>query len=225
MMTWSEAIAARAMKVDPALIGHYIEDGFMNLNIKPVADHFKLIGPAFPVTFSGRNSAMLFYALRRAPEGSVIVVDRCGDNQFACVGEGVTRIASQLKLGGIVIDGPSTDTIGIRNFDFPIFSTGISPVTTTGRFGEVNGDYNVPITCGGVTINPGDIIFGDLDGIIVIPPERFLTLLEQAEAATAREKEMFGKMSETDFRNKPFDSEVKVEAYFEARQQQKNSAK
>lgn len=215
-MTLSEEIIARAMKVDPALIGHYIEDGFMHLNIKPVADHFKLIGPAFPVTFSGRNSAMLFYALRRAPEGSIIVIDRCGDTQFACVGEGVSRIASQLNLGGIVIDGPSTDTLGIRNFGFPVFSTGISPVTTTGRFGEVNGNFNVPVTCGGVVVQPGDIIFGDLDGIIVIPKERFLPLLEQAEEATAHEKKMFAAMSQTDFRNKPFDSEIKVEAYFES---------
>jgi regulator of RNase E activity RraA len=106
-MILSEEIIARAMKVDPALIGHYIEEGFMALNIKPVSDHFKLIGPAFPVTFGGRNSAMLFYAMRRAPEGSVIVIDRCGDTQFACVGEGVSRIASQLKLAESSLMGPA----------------------------------------------------------------------------------------------------------------------
>jgi len=212
-MQISSDIISRAMHVDPALLGHYIEDGFMHLNIKPVSDHFKMIGPAFPIRFTGRNSAMLFYAMRRAPEGSILVIDRGGDNQFACVGEGVSRIAKSLKLGGILIDGPSTDTLGIRALGFPVFSTGISPVTTTGRFGEVNGNYGSAVQCGGVTVNPGDIIFGDIDGVIVVPAHQFEAFLIKAEEATEKEKVYFSTIENINFRERPFDSEPLVEKY------------
>jgi len=197
----------------PALLGHYIEDGFMQLNVKPLSDHFKMIGPAFPIHFSGRNSAMLFYAMRRAPEGSILVIDRGGDKQFACVGEGVARIAKSLKLGGILINGPSTDTLGIKKLGFPVFSTGISPVTTTSRMGEVNGSYGTTIQCAGVTVNPGDIIFGDIDGVIVAPPDQFESLLIRAEEATAKEKVFFSSIENTNFRERPFESEPLVEKY------------
>lgn len=214
-MNFTKEIIERAMKIDPAMIGHYLEDGFMNTSIKPVDEKFKIIGPAYTVRFSGRYSAMLYYAMRRAPEGSVIVIDRVGEGRYACCGEGVARVAKSLKLAGIVIDGPNTDTMGIKKLGFPVFSTGKSPVTTV--VAEAQGDYNIPVNCGGIVVNPGDIIFGDADGVIVSPSNEFEKLLEKGEASTKRESKLFAKIDEGNIRQEPLFPEDKVEALLQSR--------
>jgi len=91
-------------------------------------------------------------------------------------------------LAGIVIDGKSTDTRSIRELGFPVFSTGRSAVTTFPV--ALNGEYNVTVNCGGCTINPGDIIFGDLDGLICCPADKFEEYLVKAEAADANEAQV-----------------------------------
>lgn len=207
-MSLTKDLIERAMKIDPAMIGHYIQGGFMNQKIKPVDEKYKIIGPAFTVSIPGKYSAILYYAMRRAPEGSIIVVDRMGDDRYACCGEGVARVAKNLKLGGIVIDGPSTDTLGIKKLNFPVFSTGRSPVTTTVK--EAEGNYNKPISCGGVSVSTGDIIFGDADGVIVIDKDEFEDTLVNAEKMLDNEKKLFSKIDTEDMRKEPLFPEKKV---------------
>ncbi len=186
-MELSKEIIDRFMKVDPAQIGHHIKGGYMNPRIKPIYKSAKLVGPAFTVRMPLNDSAILYYAMKRAPKGSVIVIDRAGDDIYACTGEIVATAAKCLGLAGIVIDGPATDSIAIEAMQFPVFCSGLSPVTTT--LLGITGEYNVPIQCGGAVVNTGDIIFGDADGVIVIPPENYEVLLEKAEAATRGEVE------------------------------------
>lgn len=218
-MALSSELIERAMKIDPAMLGHYMDKGFMNTGIRPVDDNYKIVGPAYTVRFSGKYSAILFYAMRRAPEGSVVIVDRGGENRHACCGEGVTRVAQSLNLAGIVIDGPSTDTVGIKKLDFPVFSTGRSPLTTT--VAQSEGDFNVPVNCGGAIVNPGDIIFGDADGVVVIPENEFVERLEMGEAATARESVLFATIAEGNIRHEPLFNEEKVEAMYKDRKKDK----
>ncbi len=210
-MKLTKSLIERAMKIDPAMIGHYIDKGFMSQKIKPVDEDYKIIGPAYTVRIPGKYSAILYYAMRRAPEGSIIVIDRMSDNRYACCGEGVVRVAKKLNLGGIVIDGPNTDTLGIKKMDFPVFSTGRSPVTTTVK--EAEGDYNEAISCGGVSVNTGDIIFGDADGVIVIDKDDFEATLVKAEEMLDNEKKLFKKIENENMRKEPLFSEEKVEKY------------
>lgn len=181
----TQELFERAKKVDPAQIGHYIDGGFMSPKIKPISEDMKVIGPAFTVRFAGKSSIMLYYAMSKAPKGSVIVIDRMGENRFACVGEIVVRTAMSLGLAGIVVDGPSTDTRPQKELGLPLFSSGRSAVTT--NIDSVNGDYNIPVNCGGVVVEPGDIIYGDVDGVIVAKPDMLEKLVEKGEAADARE--------------------------------------
>ena len=95
---------ARALKTDPAQIGHYVQGGFMDASIKPISEDIKMIGPAFTVRLPGNDNAMLYYAMKRAPKGSVVVIDRMGDKRVAAVGEMVVQAARSLGLAGI-IDG------------------------------------------------------------------------------------------------------------------------
>lgn len=180
--------AARFMQVDPATFGHYSGVRFMKPEIKPINKLSKMVGIAYTVRIEGRDSTALYHALKKAPEGSVIVVDHSGDTTFACVGEMLTLVAEAHGLAGIVIDGPATDYIALSKTTYPVFRTGIS-VATTIVLG-ISGEYGVPIQCGGTAIKPGDIIFGDADGVVVIPPDGYETLLVKAEAAAKREIEM-----------------------------------
>lgn len=175
----------RFKKVDPATIGHYIEGGFMSPKMKPINKHSKLIGPAYPVRLIGKDSAQLYHALKVAPKGSVIVIDRAGDEVFACVGEMVALLAECQGFAGIVIDGPATDSLGIEKLNIPVFCTGISAVTTN-VFG-ITGSHGSPINCSGVYVRPGDIIFGDADGVIVFPEELAEDLLAKAEVSVNNE--------------------------------------
>ncbi len=59
---------ARALKTDPAQIGHYVQGGFMDASIKPISEDIKMIGPAFTVRLPGNDNAMLYYAMKRAPK-------------------------------------------------------------------------------------------------------------------------------------------------------------
>lgn len=88
------------------------------------------------------------------------------------------------ELGGLVVDGPCTDRLGLEKLDFPVFCTGFSPVTTlcTGT----NGEVDVPVQCGGAVVRPGDIVFGDADGVVVLP-DNFMDYLDAAERMTQNE--------------------------------------
>lgn len=183
-MEFTQEIHDRFMKCDPAAIGHFVGRGFMRPNIKPVTDEMKVVGPAYTVRLTARDSSALYYAIQKAPKGSVLVVDRAGDHTFACIGEFVAVMAQVNGIAGLVIDGPATDKRALKMSNFPVFCTGFSPVTSnvTGTSGEVQ----IPIECGGAVVQPGDIIFGDADGVLVVPSD-FMSYLERAEKKAADE--------------------------------------
>jgi regulator of RNase E activity RraA len=118
----------------------------------------------------------------------VIVVDRSGDTAFACVGEMLALVAEAHGFAGLVIDGPATDSLALGKSTYPVFCTGISVVTTMVL--GISGEHGVPVQCCGAVVNPGDIVFGDADGVVVIPPDGYEPLLEKAEAAAKREVDM-----------------------------------
>ena len=185
-MALSKEIIDRFMAVDPATVGHYISGGYMRPEMKAIKiGEKRMVGPAYTVRIPGRDSCALYYAISKAPKGSVIVVDRCGDNTFACCGEMVATFAQGQGMAGIVVDGPATDTVGISKLDIPVFCTSISAVTTV--IIGVTGEVNIPIVCSGATVRPGDIIFGDADGVVVLPPDNYEEPLAKAEISVKRE--------------------------------------
>lgn len=173
-----EELFQLALTTDPAQIGHSVQGGYMT-GIFPISDHLKVIGPAFTIRLPGTDNAMLYYAMKQAPKGSVIVIDRMGDKRIACLGEMVARSAKVLGMAGIVVDGPNTDTRAIREMDFPVFSTGRACVTNT--FKGLDGEYGIPVNCGGCVVRPGDIVYGDLDGVVCAPADQCEELVLHAK--------------------------------------------
>ena len=129
---------------------------------------------------------------------------------FAGVGEFLAEMAKGCGMAGIVIDGPATDKLALKNSSFPVFCTGYSPVTSnvTGTSGEVG----VDIECGGAVVRTGDIILGDADGVIVVPDD-FMPYLEDAEVKEAGEIEKRKQLKEGLVYNKREDFDV--EKFFE----------
>lgn len=176
----------RFRQVDPATLGHLVEEGVMASEIKPLFGPIKVVGPAFTVRALGADSAIVHYALELAAPGDVIVVDRGGDREHACWGEMVSLSAQALGIQAAVIDGPATDVVEIRTLGFPVFCRGVSALTT--KLLGTCGDINVPVLCGGVVVHPGDLILGDDNGVVVVRPDAVTSLFEKALAAQRREE-------------------------------------
>ena len=111
-------------------------------------------------------------------ENDVLVCSTNGSTRICFWGELLSTAARARGARGAVIDGFIRDAKQILTMGFPVFTTGLSPVDSNGR-GEVVG-YNVPIECGGVAVDPGDIVFGDADGVVVIPQAVETTVIEAA---------------------------------------------
>jgi regulator of RNase E activity RraA len=174
--TVSADLLAELRKIAPATIGHLLEHEFMDPELRPIISRFNFAGPAVTVRCFGTDSAIVHYAVDAAQPGDVIVIDRLGDRRYACWGGGVTNGAQAKGVAGAVVDGALTDKVEIEDMRFPVFGRGISPVTT--RAPGLTGELNVPVRCGGLTVNPGDIVLADDDGIIVLPPERVAEIVK-----------------------------------------------
>lgn len=113
--------------------------------------------------------------------GDVLVAQTNGSTRSSFWGELLSTAARVRGARGAVVDGFSRDTRAIIEMGFPVFVRGIAPYDSKGRSDVIA--YNVPIRCGDVMVHPGDIIFGDYDGLVVIP-----RAVEEAVIAAAFEK-------------------------------------
>jgi regulator of RNase E activity RraA len=136
------------------------------------------VGVALTVKARSGDNLALHKALNIAQEGDFIVVSNEGDNTRSLMGMIMMSYLYQYKkIAGIVLDGPIRDIDEIQNLDFPVYATGTTP---GGPYKEGPGEVNVPISCGEISVNPGDIIVADPDGVIVIPPKDAEIILKDA---------------------------------------------
>lgn len=145
-----------------------------------------MAGPAYTVKARAGDNLALHAALNLVGEGDVIVVSNEGDNTRALMGEiMMAYLHYTKKIAGIVLDGPIRDIDEISKWDFPVYCTGTTP---GGPYKEGPGEINVPISCGEVSVNPGDIILADPDGVIVIPRKDAAVVLEDAKKFQAADE-------------------------------------
>lgn len=144
--------------------------------LRPMLEQVMLAGPAFPVVAAGDLLGMVA-AVGRAPAGAVLVVDTQG-SPLAAAGELFATEARRRGLAGIVVDGWCRDRRGLRRAGLPVFARGSFPMA-----GTVAGPpaVDVPVSCGGLDVQPGDVVFGDDDGLVVAPATRLVAALARAE--------------------------------------------
>lgn len=150
-------------------------------------------GAALTVKTRAGDNLALHKAIDIAKPGDFIIVDTEGDNFRSITGEIMIATMVRKKLAGLIIDGPVRDIDYIETLDFPVYATGTNP---GGPYKNGPGEVNVPVSCGGRAVMPGDIVVADGDGIIIIPRRDGKELLEkakqvmendQAKAALARD--------------------------------------
>ena len=131
--------------------------------------------------------------MREAKTGDVLVVDGKGYTERAVAGDFVIGLVKSLGIQGIIIDGAIRDIQGIRELDFPVFARASTISASTKN---AKGELQVPLSCGGVSESPGDLIIGDEDGVIVIPKgkeeEVLNATLEKLKKDQQREQKYLG---------------------------------
>ena len=144
----------------------------------------KLVGTAVTVkTLPGDNLA-IYRALMDMHPGHVLVVDGGQDLNNALVGELILQYALKRGCVGLVVDGAIRDSAAFQEADFPCYARGVSH---RGPYKTGPGAINVPIAVGGQVVNPGDIVVGDEDGVVVFPQSEALRLIEAAARSAAKE--------------------------------------
>ena len=152
--------------------------------ISPLNKVTSFAGPAFTVKAPIGDNLMFHKALDLAEPGDVIIVDGAGAMDRSLAGEIMMTFAELKGIAAVVVDGALRDFDALCKMSMPIYCKGITP---QGPFKHGPGEINVPVCCGGVVVNPGDIIVGDPDGIVVIRPEDSEAVLSAAQKKLAGE--------------------------------------
>ena len=147
-----------------------------------------LLGTALTVRFPQGDNLMFHKAMDMAQEGDVIVIDAGGFTDRSIFGELMVNYLRTKKVAGIVVDGSIRDTGSISKMeDFAVYARGITP---NGPYKNGPGEINVPVVVGGKLCRPGDIILGDEDGVIIIPPEIADEVCQATKATMAKEEKI-----------------------------------
>jgi len=153
--------------------------------MRPMHAGGRMAGPALTVKTRPGDNLMIHAALAIAQPGDVIIVDGKADQTCALIGEIMTSQAAAIGVAGYVIDAAVRDVEALRAMNFPVFSYGYNPAGPTKR---IPGRVNHPISIGGITVNPGDLVVGDADGVVVIPQAFVGSLLPLAATKVADER-------------------------------------
>ncbi len=166
------------------------ERGFMSHEIKPLFP-VKMCGRAVTVRAEPSNEkqppSMALEVIDTSPPDRVLVLAFDGE-QSVDIGAfgGIMGTGSKAQnFAGAVMNAGCRDFLEIKDMGFPVFSTGLVPSSSVGRY--INVAKNEPVNCGGVTVHPGDILVGDPDGVVVVPQEHEMAVLEKAEELEAKE--------------------------------------
>ncbi|WP_225229990.1 RraA family protein [Ureibacillus galli] len=176
----SKEIIERAKKLNTTLISDALGcTGSMDYKVKPVSSGMKVVGTALTVDMRAGDNLFLHQGIYCGGEGFVLVADGKGHTENAYLGELMAKAAKAIGIEGIVIDGLVRDKESLIEIGLPIFAKGFIP---NGPFKDGPGAINIPISCAGVTVFPGDLIVGDDDGVVVVSKEKIEQVLEKAEA-------------------------------------------
>ncbi|WP_067757743.1 RraA family protein [Orrella dioscoreae] len=164
--------------------------GVVGLSPRHAPTAARMAGVAITVKTRPGDNLLIHKAISLAQPGDVIVVDGAGELTQALVGELMAMDAQGRGVAGFVIDGAIRDADVFAREAFPCFARGVSH---KGPYKSGPGEINVPVSVGGQVVNPGDVVVGDADGVVVIPADvaeavLVLALKKEANEASIKEK-------------------------------------
>ncbi|TDB91093.1 RraA family protein [Actinomadura sp. KC216] len=156
--------------------------------IAPLRPSFRLLGPAFTVRYGpvGQDAGTVGDYIDEVPPGSVVVLDNQGRADVTVWGDLLTLTAHRRRLGGTVVNGTCRDTDIALETDYPIFTR--HRWMRTGKDRVQVEAVQQPVNCGGVRVEPGDLLVGDADGVLAVPASRAEEVLRHALDITRAEQ-------------------------------------
>ncbi|WP_227378816.1 4-carboxy-4-hydroxy-2-oxoadipate aldolase/oxaloacetate decarboxylase [Haladaptatus halobius] len=150
----------------------------MDAGIRPAYDGIEMAGTAITVKAAPGDNLIIHKAITMAEPGDVLVIDCNGYTDTGHIGELMCNSCQANDLAGLVIDGAYRDKREITEMGFPVYGRGVNP---QGPLKQDPGSINVTVSCAGVSVDPGDIVIGDDDGLAVIPGDGAAQVLELAQ--------------------------------------------
>jgi RraA family protein len=168
------------------LLSDNIHRGTGSVGLQPFhkASKATMAGTAVTIRCRGGDNLVVFRAIERCRPGDVLVIDAGGDITNAVIGGIMTAGMAMLGLSGVICDGAIRDVAEIRERDFPVYARGVNH---RGPYKNGPGEINVPVSIGGMIVNPGDIIVGDLDGLLAFPASEAAAIIDKALAQQEKE--------------------------------------
>jgi regulator of RNase E activity RraA len=172
----------------------------MSPELRPLTDpDLAIAGPACTVKCYPGDNLMVHKSLDLAQPGDVVVVDTSESALTAVLGDLVCTKARHRGIAGFIVDGLIRDLPAIRELgDFPVFAKGVTP---KGPLHRGPGEVNHPVACGGVVVNPGDVIVADLNGVVVVPRGIAADLLERLRERSKVEADYTAAVARGEFSN------------------------
>jgi len=187
--TLPEDLRAALEQLSFPTIGHFLEEGFMDPGIRAMVTPAKIVGRAITVRVTAPDAVLVHKATELIEPGDALVIDTGGDARHAMVGETIALAARSRGATAILVDGVCTDIVELRHMGFPVFARGTS-VLTAKLHGLKPGAINAQVACGGVVVNPGDVVLADENGALCLSPEVARQVLDPAGESDAREPEL-----------------------------------
>jgi 4-hydroxy-4-methyl-2-oxoglutarate aldolase len=196
--TFSRPPAEKVARLKGAQTGHVADAmngrGALDAGIKPVdPSRAQFVGTAITCETGPSDNLAIMAAVALAQKGDVVIAAADGFLSTAVVGDIVTMMAQNAGVQAIVVDGMARDSEGIVGVGLPVFSRGITPNSCV-RTGP--GTVGHPIVAAGVTIQPGDVVVGDRDGVVIVPQARLDEVIARVEAIREAEKGVIAKVTD-----------------------------
>ncbi len=178
----------------PELCDGCSERRVMDYQIKPRISEKSIVGPALTVEVPADDGGFIPTAIEALEEGQVLVIAGKGFTGSSYWGDHRSLCAKMQGAEGIVIDGLFRDLAGCREIGVPIFARGVMPCSAQKKN---QGEMNVPVVCGGVEVRPGDLIVGDINGVLVLRPEEVEAVLAKTRRKVEAQNYTISEMQRT----------------------------
>ena len=161
--------------------------GFVGTHLRPIQNDTKIAGSAVTVLSHPGDNMMIHAAVEMCGPGDILVVTNTAPSTHGMFGDLLATSLMARGVRGLVIDAGVRDTSDLRSMGFPVWSQHVS---CQGTVKNTPGSVNVPVVLGGITVQPGDVVCADDDGVVVVPREQAEWALEQSDARLAKEATM-----------------------------------
>src|SRR5690625_809403 len=160
--------------------------GLMQPYMRPVYNGAKLCGPAVTALLQPGDNWMMHVVAEQLTDGDVVVAGCITESDAGFFGDLLATSFRARGGTGLVIDGGVRDIADLEQLDFPVFA---KTIHARGTVKETLGSVNIPVVCAGATVNPGDVVVGDADGVVVVPRDK---VPEVVDASRGREEKEAG---------------------------------